>query len=100
MPDATEMNDICKKVCLWQFNLLLLKRNMKNFIKLLKKREKSYEETYPERHSEWNYNRNTYGKKHKKTPEEKAAVVKQKRSSRSEQNGKQEARDNLERRNR
>ena len=35
MPDATEMN-IYAKVCLRQFNRLLLKRNMKNFIKLLK----------------------------------------------------------------
>ena len=35
MPDAIEMNDIAKG-CLQQFNRLLLKRNMKNFIKLWK----------------------------------------------------------------
>ena len=35
MPDATEMNDICKSL-FTAVNRLLLKRNMKNFIKLLK----------------------------------------------------------------
>ena len=48
MPDATEMNDICKSL----FTAVQ---------SLAPKTE--YEELYPERHSEWNYNRNTYGKK-------------------------------------
>ena len=46
------------------------------------------------RHSEWNYTRNTYDKKHKKTPEEKAAVAKQKKQQ-MRAKLKKETRDNL-----
>ena len=46
------------------------------------------------RHSEWNYTRNTYDKKHKKTLEEKAAVAKQKKQQ-MRAKLKKETRDNL-----
>ena len=62
MPVEDEVNDICKRL-FTAVQSFAPKTEYEEFYKIVEKREKSYEETYPERPSEWNYTGNTYGKK-------------------------------------
>lgn len=93
MPDAAEMNDICKRLFA-AVQSLAPKTEYEEFYKIVEKREKSYEGRIL-RDIQNGITRETFmAKKHKKTPEEKAAVAKQKKQQRREKR-KKEARDNL-----
>jgi hypothetical protein len=85
MPDATEMNDICKSL-FTAVQSLAPKTEYEEFYKIVEKREKSYEERILRDIQNGIIIETLMAKKHKKTPEEKAAVAKQ-RSSRGEQDG-------------
>ena len=63
------------------------KTEYEEFYKIVEKREKSYEERILRDIQNGIIIETLMAKKHKKTPEEKAAVAKQKRSSRGEQDG-------------
>ena len=93
MPDTTEMNDICKRL-FTAVQSLALKTEYEEFYKIVEKREKSYEERIL-RDIQSGITLETFmAKGHRKTPEEKAAVAKQKRKQRRAKR-KKEARDNL-----
>ena len=62
MPDAAEMNDICKRLFV-EVQTLAPKTEYEEFYKIVVKREKGYEERILKRYSEWDYFRNTHGKK-------------------------------------
>ena len=76
MPDATEMNDICKSL-FTAVQSLAPKTEYEEFYKIVEKREKSYEERILRDIQNGIIIETLMAKKHKKTPEEKAAVAKQ-----------------------
>ena len=78
MPDATEMNDICKSL-FTAVQSLAPKTEYEEFYKIVEKREKSYEERILRDIQNGIIIETLMAKKHKKTPEEKAAVAKQKK---------------------
>ena len=80
MPDATEMNDICKSL-FTAVQSLAPKTEYEEFYKIVEKREKSYEERIL-RDIQNGITIETLMAKNKKTPEEKAAVAKQKKQQR------------------
>ena len=81
MPDATEMNDICKSL-FTAVQSLAPKTEYEEFYKIVEKREKSYEERILRDIQNGIIIETLMAKKHKKTPEEKAAVAKQKKQQR------------------
>ena len=81
MPDATEMNDICKSL-FTAVQSLAPKTEYEEFYKIVEKREKSYEERILRDIQNGITLETLMAKKHKKTPEEKAAVAKQKKQQR------------------
>ena len=81
MPDATEMNDICKRL-FTAVQSLAPKTEYEEFYKIVEKREKSYEERILRDIQNGIIIETLMAKKHKKTPEEKAAVAKQKKQQR------------------
>ena len=93
MPDATEMNDICKSL-FTAVQSLAPKTEYEEFYKIVEKREKSYEERILRDIQNGIIIETLMAKKHKKTPEEKAAVAKQKKQQRRARR-KKETSDNL-----
>ena len=81
MPDATEMNDICKSL-FTAVQSLAPKTEYEEFYKIVEKREKSYEERILRDIQNGITLETLMAKKHKKTPEEKAAVAIQKKQQR------------------
>ena len=93
MPDAAEMNDICKRLFA-AVQSLAPKTEYEEFYKIVEKREMSYEERILRDIQNGITLETLLAKKHKKTPEEKAAVAKQKKQQRRARR-KKETRDNL-----
>ena len=93
MPDAAEMNDICKSL-FTAVQPLAPKTEYEEFYKIVEKREKSYEERILRDIQNGITLETLMAKKHKKMPEEKAAVAKQKKQQRRAKR-KKEARNNL-----
>ena len=93
MPDAIEMNDICKRL-FTAVQSLAPKTKYEEFYKIVEKREKSYEERILRDIQNGITLEILMTKKHKKTPEEKAAVAKQKKQQ-MRAKLKKETRDNL-----
>ena len=93
MPDAIEMNDICKRLFI-AVQSLAPKTEYEEFHKIVEKREKSYEERILRDIQNGITLEILMTKKHKKTPEEKAAVAKQKKQQMRAKR-KKEIRDNL-----
>ena len=62
MPDAAEMNDICKSLFV-AVKAIAPKTEYEEFYRIVEKRETGHETRILKRHSEWNYTRNTYGKR-------------------------------------
>ena len=93
MPDVTEMNDICKSL-FTAVQSLAPKTEYEEFYKIVEKREKSYEERILRDIQNGITLETLMAKKHKKTPEEKAAVAKQKKQQ-MRAKLKKETRDNL-----
>ena len=93
MPDAIEMNDICKRL-FTAVQSLAPKTEYEEFYKIVEKREKGYEERIPRDIQSGITLETLMSKGHKKTPEEKAAVAKQKKQQKRAKR-KKEARDNL-----
>ena len=81
MPDATEMNDICKSL-FTAVQSLAPKTEYEEFYKIVEKREKSYEERILRDIQNGIIIETLMAKKHKKTP-----LLRNKRSSRGEQDG-------------
>lgn len=81
MPDAAEMNDICKRLFV-AVQTLAPKTEYEEFYKIVEKREMGYEERIL-RDIQNGINLETLmAKKHKKMPEEKAVLMKQKKQQR------------------
>ena len=93
MPDATEMNDIWKRL-FTVIQSLAPKTEYEEFYKIVEKREKGYEERILRDIQSGITLETLMSKGHKKTPEEKAAVAKQKKQQKRAKR-KKEARDNL-----
>ena len=93
MPDATEMNDICKRL-FTAIQSLAPKMEYEEFYKIVEKREKGYEERIQRDIQSVITLETLMSKGHKKTPEEKAAVAKQKKQQMRAKR-KKETRDNL-----
>lgn len=93
MPDAAEMNDICKRLFA-AVQSLAPKTEYEEFYKIVEKREMSYEERILRDIQNGITLETLLAKKHKKTPEEKATVAKQKKKQRRARR-KKETRDNL-----
>ena len=93
MPDATEMNDICKSL-FTAVQSLAPKTEYEEFYKIVEKREKGYEERILRDIQSGITLGTLMSKGHKKTPEEKAAVAKQKKQQKRVKR-KKEARDHL-----
>ena len=93
MPDATEMNDICKRL-FTAIQSLAPKMEYEEFYKIVEKREKGYEERIQRDIQSVITLETLMSKGHKKTPEEKAAVAKQKKQQ-MRAKLKKETRDNL-----
>ena len=93
MPDATEMNDICKRL-FTAVQVLAPKTEYEEFYKIVEKREKGYEERIQRDIQSGITLETLMSKGHKKTPEEKVAVAKQKKQQRRAKR-KKEARDNV-----
>ena len=93
MPDAAEMKDICKRLFA-TVQSLAPKTEYEEFYKIVEQREKSYEERILRDLQNGITLETLMAKKHKKTPEEKAAFAKQKKQQRRAKR-KKEARDNL-----
>ena len=93
MPDAAEMNDMCKRL-FTEVQLLAPKTEYKEFYRIVEKREIGYEARILKDIQNGITLETLIAKKHKKTPEEKAAVAKQKKQQRRAKR-KKEARDNL-----
>ena len=89
MPDATEMNDICKSL-FTAVQSLAPKTEYEEFYKIVEKREKSYEERILRDIQNGITLETLMAKKHKKTPEEKAAVAIQKKQQRRARRKKEE----------
>ena len=93
MPDAIEMNDICKRL-FTAVQSLAPKTEYEEFYKIVEKCEKSYEERILRDIQNGITLEILMTKKHKKTPEEKAAIAKQKKQQMRAKR-KKEARDNV-----
>ena len=93
MPDAAEMNDICKRL-FEAVQSLAPKTEYEVFYKIVEKREKGYEERILRDIQSGITLETLMSKGHKKIPEEKAAVAKQKKQQRRAKR-KKEARNNL-----
>lgn len=93
MPDAAEMNGICKRLFV-AVQALAPKTEYEEFYKIVEKREKSYEESILRDIQNGITLETLMEKKHKKTPEEKATVAIQKKQQRRAKR-KKETRDNL-----
>ena len=93
MPDAAEMNDICKRLFV-EVQTLAPKTEYEEFYKIVVKREKGYEERIQRDIQSGITLETLMSKGHKKTPEEKVAVAKQKKQQKRAKR-KKEARDNL-----
>ena len=78
MPDVAEMNDICKRLFV-AVQSLAPKTAYEEFYKIVEKHEKSYEGRILRDIQNGITLETLMTKKHKKTPEEKAAVAKQKK---------------------
>ena len=93
MPDVAEMNDICKSLFV-AVKAIAPKTEYEEFYRIVEKRETGYE-TRILKDIQSGITLETFmAKGHRKTPEEKAAVAKQKRKQRRAKR-KKEARDNL-----
>ena len=92
MPDAAEMKDICKRL-FTAVRSLAPKTEYEEFYKIVKKREKGYEERILRDIQSGITLETLMSTGHKKTPEE-AAVAKQKKQQKRAKR-KKEARDNL-----
>ena len=93
MPDAAEMKDICKRL-FTAVQSLAPKTEYEEFYKIVEKREKGYEERIQRDIQSGITLETLMSKGHKKTPEEKVAVAKQKKQQKRAKR-KKEARDNL-----
>ena len=93
MPVEDEVNDICKRL-FTAVQSLAPKTKYEEFYKIVEKREKSYEERILRDIQNGITLEILMTKKHKKTPEEKAAVAKQKKQQ-MRAKLKKETRDNL-----
>ena len=93
MPDAAEMNDICKRLFV-EVQTLAPKTEYEELYKIVVKREKGYEERILRDIQNGITLEILMTKKHKKTPEEKAAIAKQKKQQMRAKR-KKETRDNL-----
>ena len=93
MPDAAEMNDMCKRL-FTAVQSLAPKTEYEEFYRIVEKRETGYEARILKDIQNGITLETLIAKKHKKTPEEKAAVAKQKKQQRRAKR-KKEARDNL-----
>ena len=92
MPDAIEMNDICKRLFI-AVQSLAPKTEYEEFYKIVEKREKSYEERILRDIQNGITLETLMAKKHKKTPDEKAVLMKQKKQQRRAKR-KKEAKEN------
>ena len=92
MPDATEMNDICKSL-FTAVQSLAPKTEYEEFYKIVEKLEKSYEERILRDIQNGITLETLMAKKHKKTPDEKAVLMKQKKQQRRAKR-KKEAKEN------
>ena len=81
MPDAAEMNDICKRLFV-EVQTLAPKTEYEKFYKIVEKREMGYEERILRDIQNGITLETLMVKKHKKTPEEKAVLMKQKKQQR------------------
>ena len=86
MPDATEMNDICKSL-FTAVQSLAPKTEYEEFYKIVEKREKSYEERIL-RDIQNGITLETLMAKNIRKLQKKKQLLRNKRSSRGEQNGK------------
>ena len=87
MPDVAEMNDICKSLFV-AVKAIAPKTEYEEFYRIVEKRETGYE-TRILKDIQSGITLETFmAKGHRKTPEEKAAVAKQKRKQRRDKNGK------------
>ena len=93
MPVEDEVNDICKRL-FTAVQALAPKTEYEEFYKIVEKREKSYEERILRDIQNGITLETLMTKKHKKTPQEKAAVAKQKKQQMRAKR-KKETRDNL-----
>ena len=93
MPVEDEVNDICKRL-FTAVQSFAPKTEYEEFYKIVEKREKSYEERILRDLQNGITLETLMAKKHKKTPEEKAAFAKQKKQQRRAKR-KKETRDNL-----
>ena len=93
MPIEDEVNDICKRL-FTAVQSFAPKTEYEKFYKIVEKREKSYEERILRDLQNGITLETLMAKKHKKTPEEKAAFAKQKKQQRRARQ-KKETRDNL-----
>lgn len=92
MPDAAEMNDICKRLFV-EVQTLAPKTEYEKFYKIVEKREMGYEERILRDIQNGITLETLMVKKHKKTPEEKAVLMKQKKQQRRA-NRKKKAKEN------
>ena len=81
MPDAAEMNDICKSLFA-TVQTLAPQTEYEDFYKIVEKRERGYEERILRDIESGITLEILTAKKHKKTPEEKAVIIKQKKEAR------------------
>lgn len=81
MPIEDEVNDICKRL-FTAVQSFAPKTEYEKFYKIVEKREKSYEERILRDIQNGIIIETLMAKKHKKTPEEKAAFAKQKKQQR------------------
>lgn len=81
MPDAAEMNDICKSLFA-TVQTLAPQTEYGDFYKIVEKRERGYEERILRDIESGITLEILTAKKHKKTPEEKAVIIKQKKEAR------------------
>lgn len=93
MPDAAEMNDICKSLFA-TVQTLAPKTKYEDFYKIVEKRERGYEERILRDIENGITLEILTEKKHKKTPEEKAIIMKQKKQQR-QMKRKKEAKEKL-----
>ena len=92
MPDAAEMNDICKRLFV-EVQTLAPKTEYEELYKIVVKREKGYEERILRDIQNGITLETLMAKKHKKTPDEKAVLIKQKKQQRRAKR-KKEAKEN------
>lgn len=93
MPDAAEMNDMCKSLFA-TVQILASKTEYEDFYKIVEKRERGYKERIRRDIERGITLEILTAKKHKKTPEEKAIIMKRKKQQRRAKR-KKEAREKL-----